>query len=95
MGGREARILGLAFAAMFSMSYAALYPMLTSNFVIYWRPAWPAPLALFYILGGILLQAWFCYRRRTAVSGNGLVAQLLTGVGYFLAACAFGGPYMS
>ena len=72
MGDRENRILGLAFAAMFSVSYAGLYPMLTGNFVIYWYPYWPAPAALLYVLGGILLQAWFCLSAPDRRIGPGL-----------------------
>ena len=88
--------VGLGIAVLFSLLYVSLYPMLTGNFVIYWYPAWPTPLAAAYVAGGILVQAWFCFRRGTRVTGRSLVAQVLAGIGYLMVSMVVsGGPYQS
>ena len=83
-------------AAMFSLLYAALYPLLVGGFVIYWYPYWPAPVAATYVIGGILLQVWFCVGRGTPVTRRSVVIQGVTGLAYLIAALLInGGPYMS
>ena len=92
---RQGQIIGLAIAAMFSLFYVSLYPMLTGGFVIYWYPYWPRPVALVYVLGGVLIQGWFCFWRSTAESRQGLAGQVLSGIGYLFPTLASGGCYMS
>jgi hypothetical protein len=48
-------------AAAFSLYYVSMYPILIGGFVIYVYPYWSPGAALTWILGGILVQAWFCF----------------------------------
>jgi hypothetical protein len=53
-------------------------------------------LAAMYVAGGILMQAWFRFGRRTPAAGHMLLAQAVTGVLYAAAIAAFpGGIYLS
>ena len=92
----EGRTIRIIIAVMFSLLYAGMFPMLIGGFVIYWYPYWPAPVAVAYVIGGILLQTWFCFRRATPVTSRSLAAQALTGLAYMMAAVFVnGGPYQS
>lgn len=95
MGRRQVQIVGYVIAAMFSLFYISLYPSLTGGSVFYFYPYWPRPLALLYILGGVLIQAWFCYARCDAESRRGVGGQVLSGIAYFFPTFASGGCYMS
>ncbi|HXW05342.1 MAG TPA: hypothetical protein VD833_08925 [Vicinamibacterales bacterium] len=89
-------VAGIVIALLFSLLYVGLYPMLTGGFVIYWYPYWPRPLAAVYVTAGVLLQAWFCYRRWTTLPARGVVPQTLAGIGYLVVpAIVSGGPYQS
>lgn len=89
-------VIRLVLSVGFSLLYVAMYPMLIGGFVIYWYPYWPAPIAAAYVIGGILLQAWFCFRGATPVTSRSVATQALTGLGYLIAACLVnGGPYQS
>jgi hypothetical protein len=98
MGRIGARsITGIVIAVLFSLVYAAWYPMLIGSFrpLIYWYPYWPRPLAIVYVAGGILLQTWFCHRRGTA-KGRRFILQTLTGIGYLIVPTFISnGPYQS
>jgi hypothetical protein len=60
------------------------------------RPYWSPPLAVTYILLGILLQAWFCFGRDRPATRGALVTQVGAGVLYAAASLAFsGGCYLS
>jgi len=87
----------LIVAIGFSLLYAGMYPVLTGGGVIYHYPYWASPLAATYVLGGILLQAWFCFaRRRRSRHPYALWSQIVTGLGYVAALAAFpGGIYQS
>lgn len=51
--------------------------------MIYAYPYWPRPLAAAYVLGGILVQAWFSVgRRRPADRTRALWPQIVTGMLY-------------
>jgi hypothetical protein len=83
-------------AAAFSSLYVSMYPILTGGFVVYVYPYWPPPLAITYILIGILLQTWFCFGRRGPATGGTLVTQVGAGVLYAASSLAFsGGCYQS
>jgi hypothetical protein len=83
-------------AAAFSLLYVSMYPILTGGFVVYVYPYWPPPLAITYILLGILLQAWFCFGRNWPATGGTLMTQVGAGVLYAAASLAFsGGCYQS
>ena len=89
-------VIGILVAAIFSLLYAGLYPMLIGGGVIYWYPYWPPVLAAAYVAGGVLLQIGLCYRRGTRVTVQSLVGQVLAGVGYLAASVVVSdGPYMS
>jgi hypothetical protein len=47
-------------AAAFALFYISMYPILVGGFVIYVYPYWSPPVAVAWVLGGILVQAWFC-----------------------------------
>jgi hypothetical protein len=87
--------IGILVAVAFSLMYVVLYPWLVGGFVIYFYPYWPPALAAAYVAGGVLMQAWFCYRQRTAVTPRSLVAQCLTGIGYLFATLLVSGLYQS
>jgi hypothetical protein len=53
-------VRGLLIAAAFSLFYASMYPILTGGFVIYVYPYWSPRATVTWIVGGILVQAWFC-----------------------------------
>ena len=83
-------------AAAFSLFYASMYPVLTGGYVVYIYPYWSPPLALTYIAGGILLQAWFCFGRGEPEAGSRLLVQVAAGVVYAAAVLVFsGGLYQS
>jgi hypothetical protein len=50
----------LFIAAAFSLFYVSMYPILIGGFVIYVYPYWSQGAALAWVVGGILVQAWFC-----------------------------------
>jgi hypothetical protein len=79
----------------FSLLYVALYRILIGGLVIYLYPYWPPPLAIAYVLGGILLQAWLCFRAGRP-SGARLVGQVAAGILYVAALAMLPGHlYMS
>jgi len=82
-------------AAVFSLLYVSMYPVLTGQFVIYVYPKWPPPLAVTYILFGMLIQAWFCFGRRRPATGGMVATQVGVGVLYALACNVGGGCYQS
>jgi hypothetical protein len=51
----------LFIAAAFSLFYVSMYPILIGGFVIYVYPYWPRGAALAWVVGGILVQVWFCF----------------------------------
>ena len=89
-------ITRLIAAAGFSLLYMSMYPVLTGGFVIYRYPHWTPPLAAAYVLGGVLLQAWFFFgsRRRTG-RRHALSAQSVTGLVYAAGGIFPGGLYQS
>ena len=95
MALRTQTIAGIVIAALFSLLYVCLYPMLTGGFVIYWYPYWSSAAATAYIAGGILLQGGFCLYRRNEVTVSSLGAQVLAGFGYLALSMMTGGPYQS
>ena len=52
-------------AVAFSLYYVTMYPILVGGFVIYVYPYWSPRAALAWIVGGVLLQAWFCFVSRS------------------------------
>ena len=80
------RAVSVLFGFVSSLCCAATYPILTGGFVFHHYPAWPRPLAAAYVVGGILLQAWFCLRPGRP-SGARLLTQLGAGI-LFVAALA-------
>lgn len=83
-------------AAAFSFWYLNLYPILIGAFVIYHYPYWSPPLAMAYVAGGLLVQAWFCFGRKDSGPHNGAMLQIGAGLLY-AAAIVFapGSTYMS
>jgi hypothetical protein len=51
----------LFIAAAFSLFYVSMYPILIGGFIIYVYPYWSQAAALAWVVGGILVQAWFCF----------------------------------
>jgi hypothetical protein len=51
----------LFIAAAFSLFYIGMYPILIGGFIIYVYPYWSQGAALAWVVGGILVQAWFCF----------------------------------
>ena|SRR5688572_10516710 len=87
-----ATLIGIAFALV----YVGLYQILIGGGVIYRYPPWPPALAAGFVLGGILVQAWFLFRTWTAPSGASLVAQVGIGILYIAALALLpGSTYMS
>ena len=82
-------------AVVFSLFYVSMYPVLTGGYVIHVYPYWAPSLALAYIAGGILLQAWFCYGRKKPEAGPMLLVQIAAGVVYAAAVLAFSGLYQT
>jgi hypothetical protein len=82
-------------AAAFSLFYVCMYPVLTGQFVVYVYPHWPPPLAVTYILIGMVIQAWFCVGRKKPTTGGMLMTQVGVGVLYALACNLGGGCYQS
>jgi hypothetical protein len=80
----------LFIAAAFSLFYVSMYPILTGGLAIYVYPYWSHGAALAWVVGGILVQAWFCFyssigpRARPAqtVRKSTLVPQASAGVLY-------------
>ena len=88
-------IKSIVTAAAFSLVYLCMYPVLTGQFVIYVYPKWPPPLAVTYILIGMVIQAWFCFGLKRPATGGMLVTQVAVGVLYAAACNLGGGCYMS
>lgn len=89
-------IKSLLAAVAFSSLYVSMYPVLTGGYVIYVYPYWSPLLALSYIAGGILLQAWFCMSHGMRKAGSMFPVQIAAGVVYAAAVLAFsGGLYQS
>ena len=83
-------------AAIFSLFYVSLYPVLRGQFVIYHHPAWSGAQAAAFVAGGVLVQGLFCLARRGRPAGYTLLAQVVAGVLYAAAIFAFpGGVYQS
>ena len=55
----------IVIAGAFSLFYASMYPTLVGEFVIYVYPYWSPRAAVAWIVGGILVQAWFCFVSRS------------------------------
>jgi hypothetical protein len=89
------RTVGLVIAALFSLLYVSLYPLLTGGSTIYWYPYWSSGAATAYIAGGILLQGGFCLYGRNHVTVARLGAQIGAGVGYLALTLLKGGLYQS
>jgi hypothetical protein len=90
-----ARAAAILIGAAFSLVYAGLYQILVGGFVFYRYPYWPPPLAMAYVLGGILLQAWFCFRPGRP-TGARLLAQFGAGIFYVASLAVLPGSiYMS
>jgi hypothetical protein len=51
-------------AVAFSLHYVSMYPILIGGFVYYVYPYWSPRAAIAWVLGGILVQAWFCFASR-------------------------------
>jgi hypothetical protein len=92
---RTQTIVGIIIAALFSLLYLCLYPMLTGDSVIYWYPPWSSAGAMAYIAGGILLQGGLCIYRWNDVTVWSLGAQVLAGLGYLVLTLITGEPYQS
>ena len=88
-------IVGIIIAALFSLLYLSLYPMLIGGFVIYWYPSWSSAAAMAYVAGGILLQGGLCLYRRNVVTVWSLGVQVLAGFGYLALSLIKGEPYQS
>jgi len=83
---------GISFfiAGAFSLVSVSLYPVLRGEFVIHHYPPWSVAQSAVYILGGVLLQVWFCIGRRNP-SVFMLLAQVVTGILYVAGIVAFPG----
>lgn len=81
-------MIRILIAAAFSLLYISLYPFLSARSVIYVYPPWPPPLAVTYILLGILLQGWFSFGRRKNAP-RGWLTQMVVGVLYLAAILVF------
>jgi len=89
-------IKSIVIAVVFSLVYVNLYTILRGDAIIYHSPPWSAGLATAYVAGGVLLQAWFCFRRATQTAAHPLAAQIVTGLLYAAAILAFpGGIFQS
>lgn len=83
-------------AAAFSLYYVTMYPILIGGGVIYVYPYWSPGAALVWVVGGILVQAWFCFRRPGTVRRSGVLSQVGVGVLYAFSLLVFsGGCYQS
>jgi hypothetical protein len=83
-------------AAVFSLFYVSMYPILVGGFVIYVYPYWSPPVAVTWVLGGILMQAWFCFARTGPTTDSRLLTQVGTGILYLASIIVFsGGCYQS
>jgi hypothetical protein len=78
-------------AAIFSLFYVSLYPVLRGQFVIYHRPAWSGAQAAAFVMGGVVVQGLFCLARRGRPGGFTLLAQVVAGLLYAAAIFAFPG----
>jgi hypothetical protein len=86
----------IVIAGAFSLFYVSMYPILIGGFVIYVYPYWSPPVAVAWVLGGILVQAWFCFGRAKAAAGSRLMTQVGVGVLYAASIMVFsGGCYQS
>ena len=94
----ESAVIGqpIFIAALFSLFYASMYPILVGGFVIYVYPYWSPLVAVAWILGGILVQGGFCLARLRAASDSKLLTQVGAGVLYaFSIVLLSGGCYQS
>jgi hypothetical protein len=83
-------------AAAFALFYISMYPILVGGFVIYVYPYWSPPVAVAWVLGGILVQAWFCFPRSGATTNSRLLTQVGAGILYAASIMVFsGGCYQS
>lgn len=83
-------------AALFSVFYAAMYPILVGGFVIYVYPYWSPRVAVAWILGGILVQIGFCLSGLRTASNPKVFTQVGAGVLYAVSIVVFsGGCYQS
>ena len=84
-------------AVLFSLFYAAMYPILVGGFVIYVYPYWSSGAAIAWIVGGILVQAAFCFARAKAAVDTKLLTQAGAGVlyGASIVVLSSGGCYQS
>ena len=92
---RSRKMKSILAAVAFSLFYISMYPVLTGQFVVYVYPYWPPPLAITYILIGIVVQAWFCLGRKKPATRGMLATQIGVGVLYALACNLGGGCYQS
>jgi hypothetical protein len=90
------RVMAMLTGIVFTLAYAGLYQILIGGGVIYRYPSWPPAFAAGFVLGGILLQAWFVFRAWTAPSTARLLGQVGSGVLYVAALALLpGSTYMS
>jgi hypothetical protein len=82
-------------AALFSLLYLCLYPMLTGTFVIHWSRPWSRGAATAYVASGILLQVGLCLYRWNVVTMRDLGTQVLAGFGYLALPLFKGGLYQT
>ena len=80
----------------FSLIYVGLYRTLIGGGAIYRYPSWPPAFAVAFVLGGILLQAWFLFQVWTGPSAARLLGQVGAGILYVAALALLpGSTYMS
>ena len=89
--GLMKHLVSIILAVTFSLFYICLYPVFRREFVIYAYPPWSVAQATIYILGGILVQGWFCFRQVRSAAVDMPVAQGVTGVLYAAAAVVLSG----
>jgi hypothetical protein len=90
------RVMAMLTGIAFSLFYVGLYQILIGGGVIYRYPSWPPAFARAFVLGGILLQAWFLLEAWTAPSAARLLGQVGTGILYVAALALLpGSTYMS
>jgi len=80
-------------AVAFALCYFAMYPVLVGGFVVYVYPYWSPRVAAAWILGGILVQAWFCFPRSTATTTSRPLTQVGAGLLYAASIIIFSGGF--
>jgi hypothetical protein len=85
------KTVSIFIAVAFSLFYISLIPVLRGEFVIHAYPPWSVPQVTAYVLGGILVQGWFCFGRVGPPPVLTLLAQIVMGVLYAAAVLALSG----